>query len=134
MTKAKKYTLADFMTKELNETATEMPLLFDGEETGCYLLVKGIESKSVQRERITAQVAYADMAEALDKIKDKVERAEYERDNKEAIEIQLAKSLIVGWSFGDLDHTELLDLLNQNKGIALGVIAHAATPKNYQLK
>ena len=137
MTKAKKkvFKLADFMTKDLNDTATKMPLLFDGKDTGCYLMVRGIESKVVQRDRIIAQVAYADMAEASEKITDKVEKVEYERDQKESIEIQLAASLITGWSFGEMDgKKELFELLAQNKGISLGVIAHAASPGNYQLK
>jgi len=133
-TKAKAFTLADFMTKDLNETATKMPLLFDGKDTGCHLMVKGIESKSVQRDRITAQVAYADMAEALEKITDKIEKAEFERDTKELIEINLALALISDWSFADFDLVAAKELLSQNKGIALGVIAHAATPNNYLLK
>ena len=133
-TKAKAFTLADFMTKDLNETATKMPLLFDGKDTGCYLMVKGIESKSVQRDRITAQVAYADMAEALEKITDKIEKAEFERDTKELIEINLALALISDWSFADFELVAAKELLSQNKGIALGVIAHAATPNNYLLK
>ena len=139
MTKAKvekkAFTLADFMTKDLNETATKMPLLFDGDDTGCYLMVLGIETKSVQRARITAQVAYADMAEASEKITDKIDKAEFDRDTKESIEIQLAASLVIGWSFGEMDgKQELIDLLHQNKGLSIAVIAHAATPKNYALK
>ena len=134
-TKAKAFTLADFMTKDLNETATKMPLLFDGKDTGCHLMVKGIESKSVQRDRIVAQIAYADMAEALEKITDKIEKIEFERNERERIEILLASPLVVGWSFGEMDgKQELIELLRQNKGIALGVIAHAATPNNYLLK
>ena len=137
MTKAKKkvFTLADFKTKDLNEKATKMPLLFDGDDTGCYLMVRGIESKQVQRARIEAQVAYADMAESLEKLTDKVEKAEFERDHKEEIEIMLAANLVTGWSFGEMDgKKELFELLCQNKGLAMSVIAHAATPKNYQLK
>ena len=84
MTKAKKkvFTLDDFKTKDLNEKATKMPLLFDGEDTGCFLMVKGIESKNVQRARIEAQVQYADAAEDADKITDKTDRAEFERQKK----------------------------------------------------
>lgn len=134
MTKAKKkeFTLADFMTKDLNETATKMPLLFDGKDTGCFLMVKGIESKSVQRARIEAQVAYADMAEEAEKITDKVERAEYERNAKELINIVLATELVVGTSFDD--DTAAKELLGQNQGLALSVIAHATTPSNYLKK
>ena len=137
MTKAKKkeYTLADFMTKDLNETATKMPLLFDGKDTGCYLMVMGIESKSVQRARIVAQVQYADMAEDAEKIADKVDRALFEKEKKEQIEVGLALELIAGWSFEDqTEEFNYQSLLSQNQGIALGVIAHAATPQNYLLK
>ena len=75
------------------------------------------------------------MAEALDKITGKVEKAEFERDHKERIEIELAVNLVSGWSFGEMDgKKELFDLLLQNKGLAIAVIAHAATPKNYALK
>ena len=137
-TKAKTFTLADFMTKDLNETATKMPLLFDGKDTGCYLMVKGIESKSVQRSRIEAQVQYADMAEDAEKITDKIERALFEKEKKEQIEVGLAINLIAGWSFGNdedgFDVAKVQSLLFQNQGVSLAVIAHAATPKNYALK
>ena len=132
MTKSKKdYTLSDFMTKDKNETATKMALMYDGNDTGCYLMVKGIDAKSIQRARITAQVGYADAAEKSETIKDKIERAEFERNEKEQIEIDLAVSLIDGWSFDDYEPENVVKLFAQNQGLAFGVIAHATTPSNY---
>lgn len=133
MTKSKKvnYTLSDFMTKDKNETATEMKLMYDGNDTGCYLMVKGIDAKSIQRARITAQVGYADAAEKSELIKDKIDRAEFERNEKEQIEIELAVNLIDGWSFGDYEPENVIKLFAQNQGLAFAVIAHATTPSNY---
>jgi hypothetical protein len=130
----KVFTLADFMTKDLNETATKMPLLFDGVDTGCFLMVRGIESKPVQRARIEAQVAYADMAEDAEKITDKTDRSEFGRDKKEQIEICLAVALVTGWSFGDFNKDKLQDLLFQNQGLAFTVIAHSTNAGNYLKK
>lgn len=130
----KKFTLADFQTKSLSETSTKMPIHFENEDTGCYLMVKGIESKSVQRARIVAQVAYADLADEAEKIKDKVDKELFIREQKENIEIDLACQLITGWSFDDFSQELLLDLMEQNTGLAFGVIAHATTPSNYLAK
>lgn len=129
--KEKNYTLSDFMTKDKNETATKMPLMYDGNDTGCYLMVKGIESKSIQRARITAQVGYADAAEKSEAIKDKIDKAEFERTEKESIEIELAVKLIDGWSFNECNEDGKRELLEQNQGLAFAVIAHATTPSNY---
>ena len=130
--KAKVYKLSDFMTKDLNETATKMPLMYDDKDTGCFLMVKGIESKSVQRARITAQVGYADLAEEAEKITDKIEKEEFTREKKESIEIMWALDLVTGWSFDEMDgNKKLCELLHQNQGMAFAVIAHAATPGNY---
>lgn len=136
MTKAKKkvFTLDDFFTKNLNEKATNMALMYDDEDTGCYLTILGIEAKSVQRARIIAQVDYADMAEAEEKITDSVDKAEFKRDTKENIEIDLAMKLVTGWSFGEFSKGKLLELFEQNQGLAIGVIAHATTPENYLAK
>ena len=133
MTKSKKktYTLSDFMTKDKNEVSTKMALLYDDEDTGCYLTVKGIHAKSIQRARITAQVGYADAAEKSELIKDKIDRAEFERAQKERIEIDLALTLVDGWSFDDYEPEAISNLFKQNQGLAFAVIAHATTPSNY---
>lgn len=129
------FTFEDFMTKTNNEQSTKMDLLFDKVNTGCYLMVKGIEAKSIQRSRIVARVKYADLADDLKLIEDKVERANHEKDEKEAIEIGLALDLIDGWSFGEMDGKQkLVELLLENQGLAFGVIAHATTPDNYLAK
>ncbi len=130
-TKAKTYKLSDFMTKDKNETATKMTLMYNEVDTGCFLMVKGIEAKSIQRARINAQVSYADAAEKSEAIKDKTDNAEFNRDQKEAIEIELALNLVDDWSFGEFTQDALSELLNQNQGLAFAVIAHATTPSNY---
>ncbi len=123
------------MTKTNNETATKMPLMFDGNDTGCFLMVKGIEAKEVQRARITAQVGYADAAEKSELIKDKVDKIEFERTEKEAVEIALAAELVTGWSFDEMDGKQkLIELLIENQGLAISIIAHATTPANFLLK
>jgi hypothetical protein len=133
--KAKTYKLSDFMTKTNNETATKMPLMFDGNDTGCYLMVKGIEAKEVQRARITAQVGYADAAEKSELIKDKVDKIEFERTEKEAVEIALAAELVTGWSFDEMDGKQkLIELLIENQGLAISIIAHATTQTNFSIK
>ena len=134
-TKKTTYKLEDFFTKSIAEKATKMPLMYDGKDTGCYLMVKGIDAKSVQRARIVAQVGYADAAEAVEQIKDKIEREEYSRKAKEEIEINLATDLVTDWSFNKLDgKKEVIKLLLENQGLAFAVIAHATTPSNYLTK
>ena len=130
----KVFKLSDFYTKTNNNTATKMDLLYDGEQTGCHLMVLGIESKQVQRARIEAQVTYADIAEQAEKITDKVEKEEFHREGKEASEIILAQALVVDWSFGDFDKEKLAELLNENKGLSIAIMAHATTPGNYLAK
>jgi len=130
-TKAKTYQLSDFMTKDKNETATKMSLMYDDKDTGCFLMVKGIEAKSIQRARINAQIGYADAAEKSETIKGKVNKAEFNRDQKELVEIELALNLVDDWSFGEFTPDALTELLNQNQGLAFAVIAHATTPGNY---
>jgi hypothetical protein len=130
-TKAKTYKLSDFMTKDKNETATKMTLMYDEVDTGCFLMVKGIEAKSIQRARINAQVSYADAAEKSEAIKDNIDKAEFNRDQKELVEIELALNLVADWSFGEFTQDALTELLNQNQGLAFAVIAHATTPSNY---
>ena len=133
MTK-QKFKLEDFFTKDLAEKAAKMPLMYDGKDTGCFLMVKGIDAKSVQRARIIAQVGYADAAEESELIKDKLEKAEFERNIKEDIEIKLALELVDGWSFDGFDKEKIAELLQQNQGLAFAVIAHATTPSNYLAK
>jgi hypothetical protein len=129
------YKLEDFFTKSLAEKSTKMALMYDGNDTGCHLMVKGIDAKSVQRSRVVAQIAYADAADVADKIADKVEKEEYSRAEKERIEICLATDLVSGWSFGELDgKKEVVNLLCENQGLAFAVIAHATTPGNYLTK
>ena len=133
--KAPVYKLEDFFTKSIAEKATKMPLMYDDKDTGCHLMVKGIDAKSVQRARIIAQIGYADAADAIDKIECKIEQEEYSRSAKEKIEIDLAVELISGWSFGKLDgKLKVIELLLENQGLAFGVIAHATTPSNYLVK
>ena len=129
--KAKTYKLSDFFTKDKNEESTKMALMYDDEDTGCFLMVKGIEAKSMQRARITTQVNYADAAEKSATIADKIERAQFERETKEQIEIVLANELVTDWSFGNYTPSKLLHLLDQNQGLAFAIIAHATTPSNY---
>lgn len=129
--KAKVYKLSDFNTKDNNEKSTEMKLMYDEKDTGCFLMVKGIEAKSIQRARITAQVGYADAAEKSELIKGKIDKAEFERAQKERIEIDLALALVDNWSFPDFEQDGLNNLFKQNQGLAFAVIAHATTPGNY---
>ena len=119
------------MTKDLNENATKMPLLYDDKDTGCFLMVKGVEAKSIQRARITAQVGYANAAEKSELIKDKIDKAEFECKQKERIEIELALCLIADWSLPDYTPENVNKLFSQNQGLAFAVIAHAATSSNY---
>ena len=133
MTKSK-YVLSDFFTKDISENSTKMELMYDDKKTGCHLMVKGIDAKSIQRERIVAQVAYADAAEESEKITDKVDRAEFERIEKENIEINFAMVLVDKWSFEDFSKENLNDLLTQNQGLAFAIISHATTPSNYLVK
>lgn len=130
--KTPKYELKDFFTKTKNEEPSKMDLLLDGNKTGHYLMVKGGQAKSVQRSIIKAQVAYADLSEECEKIKDKQDKISFERDGKEKIEIMLALDLITDWSFGEMDgKQELTDLLLENKGLALAVFGFANTASNY---
>ena len=137
MTKATKkvnYVLSDFFTKDISEKATKMKLMYDDKDTGCFLMVKGIDAKSIQRARITAQVGYADAAEKSEVIKDKIDKAEFERAQKERIEINLALTLLDSWSFDDFSPENTEKLFKQNQGLAFAVIAHATTPGNYLVK
>lgn len=133
-TKEKTYSIEDFFTKTISEKGTKMALLLDGDDTGCYLMVKGIESRSVQRARVVAQVRYAEAVESSDLITDKIEKEISARQSKEVTEIELAMSLVVGWSFGEFNETLLKQLLSENQGLSIAVIAHATTPSNYLKK
>jgi hypothetical protein len=133
-TKAKTYSIEDFFTKTISEKGTKMPLLLDGEDTGCYLMVKGIESRSVQRARVVAQVRYAEAVESYEATTDKIEKELTTRQDKESTEIELALSLVVGWSFGEFSEALLNQLLAENQGLSIAVIAHATTPSNYLQK
>lgn len=127
--------LSDFYTKNLHETPSTMPLLMGGEETGCYLLVTGIEAKSVAQYRLESQVAYGRMSEHTETIKDKYERMVYERDSTEEIQNQLAEKLIVDWSFDETCTEDgKMELLRQNSGLCSAVIAHASTAEEYFAK
>ena len=136
MTKAKKvnYVLSDFFTKDISEKATKMKLMYDDKDTGCFLMVKGIDAKSIQRARIIAQVSYAEAAEKSELIKDKIDKTEFERAQKERIEINLALTLLDSWSFDDFSPENTEKLFKQNQGLAFAVIAHATTPGNYLVK
>lgn len=136
MTK-KKYSLNDFYTKTNNENATKMPLLFDGEDTGMYLLVTGIEARSVAQHRFESQKDYAAMVDSdfMSSIKNKAEKKKFEIDESERIKVKLASKLVTAWSFGDeFSEDAILGLLNENQGLADSVIAHASTAANYFAK
>lgn len=127
--------LEDFYTKTLNEKSAKMPLLMDDEDTGCYLMVKGIEAKSVAQHRLESQIAYAEMAEEAAKIEDSIKQSVFERDRTEEIQLVLAAQLVTGWSFSEkCDDSSKLKLLDENQGLCAAVIAHAATPSEYFAK
>ena len=126
-----KYELSDFFTRTKNENASKMELLLGEEKTGHYLMVKGGEAKSIQRDKIVAQVGYADTEEKIKTIKDKIERETMKRDLNEQVEINYALALIDDWSFGKFDLDQLKTLLEENRGLALSVIGFSATNDNY---
>ena len=127
-----KYTLEDFHTKTRNEKATKMPLLFDGEDTGIHLMVKGIEARSVAQARLGSQIAYAACAEHIETLASETEKKKYLSDSLELIKTDLAMALMVGWSFSEKFTTEAADiLLQENQGLADSIVAHASTAANY---
>ena len=130
----KKYELKDFFTKTNNETSSKMILEMDGVKTDHYFMVLGGQARGVQRAVIQAQVSYADVFEQSKSIKDKADKLEFERDGKEAVEIQLALALVTGWSFGEFNQDDFKNLLDENKGLALSIYGFANTTSNYLKK
>ena len=131
----KVFKFEDFFTKTRNEAASKMPLLMDNADTGCYFMVKGMEARSVARQRLNAQVAYAALAEEAESIADKANKIEFDRLGTESIQIELAKTLIVGWSFhAECDDDGISKILEENQGLSSHVIAHAMTSEMYFAK
>ena len=127
--------LEDFYTKTLNEKASKMPLLMDEKDTGCYLMVTGIQAKSVAMVKLDTQIAYAEMSEKSEDIKDKLKKSIFERDKTEEIQNVFAAELINGWSFDEkCDDKAKRKLLEENQGLCSSVIAHAATSSEYFAK
>ena len=135
MTKKKAFSLSDFHTKTLQETPSKMPLLMDGEDTGCFLMVTGLEAKSVAQHRLDSQVSYGRLSDESESIEDKYEKLTFINDGQEAVQNLLASNLIAGWSFDqEFTREEAVKLLDENKGLCASVIAHAATGKEYFAK
>jgi hypothetical protein len=127
--------LSDFHTKTLNEKPSKMTLFLDDEATSEYLLITGLEAKSVAQARLNSQIAYAEMQEQAELIKDKFERLQITNDRTEEIQVALAMALVSGWSFNDkCDDAAKRKLLEENTGLCAKVIAHAAEPSEYFAK
>lgn len=124
----------DFMVKSLFEKAAKMELLMDGKKTEHFLMVKGIEDPSTQRDRVQSQVSYRNLEKALKDEEDEVTKALKERDGVEAIQIVYASKLIDSWSFGDCTEGDKLKLLGENIGLAALVIGFSASVSNYRKK
>lgn len=130
-----KRSVKDFYTKTRNEKSTKMPLLFDGEDTGVYLMVKGIEARSVADARFNSQIEYALMTEKADATTSVADQRKFRADKSEEIKIDLAVALITGWSFEEeFNAGSIAELLAENAGLSDSVIAHSSTATNYFAK
>jgi hypothetical protein len=124
--------LEDFYTKTLNEKSSKMALLRGEEKTGHYFMVTGIQAKSVAQAKLETQILYAEMGEEAEIMEDKVQRAVFEKEKTEAIQVVFASTLISGWSFDEkCDLKSKVKLLEENTGLCSLVIAHSATASEY---
>lgn len=131
----KKFTLEDFHSKTNQENPSKMPLLMDGEDTGCYLLVKGMSARSVAQAKLESQIAYARIEEAVSQIEDEIEKRVYEKEEQERVQNKFACALVSGWSFSNkCTEKEKANLFDEQEGLSSLVISHAAESKEYMAK
>lgn len=126
------YSVKDFYTKTKHETSSKMALFVDEKDTGAYLMVIGIEARSIAQDRLKSQKAFSMLSDKIEKIEDGLEKRIFERDESEKIKIELASVLVSGWSFVEEFNSESMrDLLSENVGLSDSIIAHASSSANY---
>lgn len=129
-----KLDLDDFFTDSINSTASKLPLLRGGKDSGHYLMILGFDAKSVAKARFDRGRAYTKATEAIKDFDHEEKEFELSRIVDE-ISKPLACDLIESWSFSkkptDKNKRRLLD---ENSGLASIICAHSATEENYFLK
>lgn len=124
-----------FLTKTNQEKATKLPLLIDGEDTGQYLMVKGLEARSVAQAKLKSQIEYARIEERMDEIGDEVEKRVFEIQERQKVQVDLSIELIDSWSFDEkCTHKTKRQLLEENDALPMVVIGHAASAREYTEK
>lgn len=139
MAKAKKksteYSLEDFYSKSKQEVGAKMPLMIGSEDTGHYLMVKGLSARSIAQQKIDWQIAYARLIESAEKIDDKVERNVFIANEKKNLNDKLACLIVSGWSFSaKCTEAEKLKLFDENEDMSELVIQLAADSDAYLAK
>tara|TARA_R110000803_G_scaffold95628_4_gene163692 strand:- start:1470 stop:1880 length:411 start_codon:yes stop_codon:yes gene_type:complete len=135
MTKKTKYSLEDFYSKTKQQAGAKMPLKIGDEDTGHYLLVKGLSSRCIAQEKTDWQVAYARLVDESEKMADKIDRNVYVAKEKKNLNDKLAILLVSGWSFSEgCTEADKAKLFDENDDLSELVIAFAADSDSYLVK
>ena len=137
MAKEKKpqYSLEDFYSKTKQDAGAKMPLKIGDEDTGHYLMVKGLSARSIAQQKTDWQIAYARLIESAENIKDKIERNVFISNEKKNLNDKLACLIVSGWSFSqECTEEEKLKLFDENEDMSELVIQMAADSDAYLAK
>ena len=133
-TEAKPLELSDFFTNTINANGSKMFLMLNGQKTDHYFIVKGINCKSVMREKISARAAVSSIEDQLKDMEEgELKDAEIHRLKDDAYK-PLAAALVSDWSFSDAVDSNLSKLFNENLGLTFSVINHASEDENLKAK
>lgn len=135
MAKKIEYSLEDFYSKTKQEAGAKMALKIGDQDTGHYLLVKGLSSRSIAQEKLDWQVAYARVIEQAEEIEDKIERNIFIAGEKKTLNEKFACLLVSGWSFSEKCTEKAKSLLfDENEDLSELVIQFAADSETYLAK
>lgn len=135
MAKEIEYSLEDFYSKTKQEAGANMPLKIGDKDTGHYLVVKGLSSRSVAQDKVEWQVAYARLIEESEKIEDVIDRNVFVASEKKKLNDNFSAILVSGWSFEqECTKSEKARLLDENEDLSDQVIQFAADSDAYLVK